>query len=249
MCCSRTTKTENSLPPTFDICSAGRKLGATYSITATAHPTGLLKRHLKTQQELKYQSAALTSAVQTGMGPGRTRYFDCVRNIAVLPASRLGGSDFDCNELPPCCLPGYSPAVMLEVSMPYPPVICRGMKADLKIFVHSPDELTEVVGPIQIRSITTRLRSTVTSRIGSSTRSDRMYKPIWHTIGSILVDREKFEVNSGMWQNCSTPDVPLSFQAFAVSQTYAIEVILGVSSNIRPEIQVRGTTSRWLSEC
>lgn len=249
MCCSRTAKTENSLPPTIEICSAGRKLGAIYSITATAHPTGLLKRHLKTQQELKYQSAALTSAVQAGIGSSRMRYSECVRNIAVLPASRLGGSDFDCNHLAPCCLPGYSPAVMLEVAMSYPPLLCRGRKANLNIFVHAPSELTEVVGPIQIRSITARLRGTVTSRIGSFTRSDRMYRPIWHTTGSIFVDQEKFEVDSGMWQNCSTPDVPLSFQAFAVSQTYAIEVILGVSSNIRPEIQVRDITSRGSSKC
>lgn len=249
MCCSRIVKTENSLPPSLDICSAGRKLRAMYSITATVHRPGLLRRQLKTQHEIKYQSASLIPAMQTHISPRCMPHSEYIRSIAALPISRLGGPDIDCNDLRPHCLPGYSPSVMLEVSMLYPPIVSRGTKTNLNIFVHSPCELVEVVGPIQIRSISARLCSTVTSRIGSSIRSDRVYKPIWHTTGAILVDQEKFEVDSGMWQNCNAPDVPLSFQAFAVSQTYAIEIILGVSSSLCPEIQVRDTISCRFSKC
>ena len=237
------TGTGSLLPPHLDIYSAGLKVRATYSITVRVHRPGLLKRSLKAQQELKYHPTALISRAQPCTGPGRHDYPECVRNTAMLPASSLGlPGDSPHEVLPPHCLPAYSPALMLELIMPYPALLSRGTKPKLQTLVHCPSGLVKAVGAVYIRSVTARLRSTTTSRIGSTSRTDTAYRPIWHATGVIPVDRQRFEVDCGVWQDCVPPDVPPSFESCGVSQAYAVEVILGVSSQLQPQTQVRDCT-------
>lgn len=245
-CCGKGIGRARSLPPTLDIHSAGLKSKAAYVISVNVRRRGFLQRKLRAQRELKYRSVALVPSIQNCMEPTCVRHPTLISSSAMLPASRLGGPDPDLvlDGVVPGCVPAYSPALTLEVLMPYPAILSRGGKATLQIIVHSSNDFSSVVGGVNLRSITARLRGTTTSRIGSSTRTDMVYQPIWHTTGKVPIEREKFEVGCGVWQDCSLPGaVPLSFQSCTVSQTYAVEVLLGVSSQLRPQIEVsRGSS-------
>jgi hypothetical protein len=170
----------------------------------------------------------------------------------MLPASRLGWPDNG-----PCLtstgrLPAYSPALTLELLMPYPATLCIGRDTCLQIFIHAGSNLLDVVGPLQLRSATARLRSTTTSRAGgAAVRTDVAYRSLWHSEGAVPIVCEKLKVDCGVWKNSSglLGISTLSFDSCAISREYAVEVVLGITSRLQPLTQVWNEDPRpkWLS--
>lgn len=243
-CCSGKAKAGCLLPPTLDMCSGGLKARVTYSVKVLVHRRGLFKRSLKAKQHLKYQPAALDPPAQVCAESGCSRCPEFIHSTAMLPASRLGWRNSTAApSLPgPECLPMYSPALMLEVLMPYPGILCVGRKTKLQIFVHTSGELLVAVEPLQLRSVTVRLRTSTTSRAGSAAaaaRTDVSYRLTWHSTGVVPLVQEKLMVDCGVWQDGGVPSMRSSFRSCAVSQTHAVEVMLGIASQRQPQTQVR----------
>ncbi len=236
-CCGRKAKTTCLLPPTLNICSAGLRATATYSISALACRAGLLRRNLRASAQLKYLPAAVLETYGGHPCP------ELIQKVAMLPAGLLGWPDkaVSCLSLAGC-LPAYSPALTLEILMPYPGTLCIGRGTMLQIFLHASSNLLGAVGPLQLRSAEAMLRSTTTSRVGSMLRTDVTYRSMWRSAGAVTIAQEKFKVDCGIWKDVQVPEfIGVSFNSCAVSREYAVEVTLGISSQRQLQTQVRTT--------
>ena len=250
-CCSGKAKTQCLLPPSLDICSAGLRAKATYYINALACRPGLLKRTLRATTQLRYQPPpALHPPTHTRVEEtDSTPRPEFVQTVAKLPASRLGWPD----NRPCLTSTGRLPAYLtLEVLMPYPATLCLGRDTCLQILIHAGSNMLDVVGPLQLRSATTRLRRTTTSRAGgAAVRTDVAYRSLWHSEGAVPIVCEKLKVDCGVWQNSGglLGINTLSFDSCAVSREYAVEVVLGITSRLQPLTQVwnEDPRSKWLS--
>lgn len=125
--------------------------------------------------------------------------------------------------------------------MPFPPLLAQEAAFPLQIFIHSSDDVFDILDAVHLRRLSVWLRARTTSRISSSSRVDRASWPIWDVKGDLVIDRNKVEVdiNCGMWQACKAPGtLPPSFDSCSISQEYAVEVIAGLSSQLTKELQV-----------
>ncbi len=222
----------------MDIKVSGLKAKVTYSIVTRVRRPGILSRWLKTSREIIFVPPVRPMLLKSSPNLDLGRFPYLVRNVAMLPASRLGAST-DLSLLPGC-LPPYSPALTLEVLMSHPPVLMPGKSCSLQISLCSSSSLVESVGPVQMRNVIVRLRSRTKGRISSFVRADTSYRTMWSIIGNVPIGRGKFEVDlrsmarTTIYQPTYLPSSPASSR-----ETTLIEVTVGISSQREQAIQVR----------
>ena len=245
-CYNQRPKAENLLPPTLNLRTRHLKVHVTYSIMVNLSHPGLFRRRLRARHELKFDTGCHGIATKSRWEPRPPMSSEFARNTAMLPASRLGGpsgevraSVFGVDRVPVQCPPAYSPALMLEVMMQRPVVLSHGdVPARVYLVVRAPHGLQEMVGGIRVRSVAAKLRIATKAVIGCESREVVVYRPMWNIIGDITVDQEQVEIDFGILQNCSVPaGVAPSFQSCAVRRSYAVEIVMGVSSTRQPEVQ------------
>ncbi|CAK7222186.1 hypothetical protein SCUCBS95973_004755 [Sporothrix curviconia] len=128
-----------------------------------------------------------------------------IRSTAWLPSDKLGldGTHADANTSAgsPGLLPPYSPAMTLEVAMPYPPVITPGQPIALGVVLRTPRAMLDAAERqnthIQLSSLSVRLKRQTQGRIGQSLRVDDTAWPMWAIRGSVPILHEKVDMSWG----------------------------------------------------
>ncbi len=221
----------------MDVKFSGMRAKVIYSVVVKVRRPRLFSRRLKENREVVYLPPGQGMPSKSSPNPEPGGFPHLIRDIAMLPASRLGATT-DLSPLPGC-LPPYSPALKLEVLMSYPPILTPGKACSLQMALSSSSSLVESVGAVQVRNTTVRLRSRTTSRISSFIRTDTSYRTMCSIVGDLPISQGRLQLDCGVWQNYYIQaDVP-SFESCLISRDYAIEVTVGVASQSEPAIQVR----------
>lgn len=159
--------------------------------------------------------------------------------------------------IPESLPPPYSPSMVLELVMPQPAVIAPGGGGiALGVFLRMPHGyLLGGSSGATLRSVHVNLRREMAARIGSAiARAAPVSWPLWSVEGAIPLRQERLDITEacgGAWASqCEVPAAARpSFRSCFLSQTYSIEVELGVSATpTSPEIRVSRQPS-YLSLC
>ncbi|CAK7214597.1 hypothetical protein SEUCBS140593_002235 [Sporothrix eucalyptigena] len=275
------------------------KVRISYSVTAVCRRPGgkkllrlLLQKNVAACQMINYAPPVIDQlqysqrlslpppSTDDSSDHGLTTSLKLIRSTAWLPASKLGidvsatGMEAKTTHvpetLPPGCLPPYSPAMTLEVVMPYPPVITPGQPVALGLFLRTPRALLDAVDSqhsgLQLCSLSVRLRRQTQGRIGQSMRADDTAWPMWSVNGTVPIRQEKVDIAWGEGVsregdqettnfNRMLMGVPAAaaihnqagFYTCFASRVYSIEVSMGVTVAVdrqksgTPEIQYAKT--------
>ena len=144
-----------------------------------------------------FPSLSLDTPLDKPTAPG------LIRNTAWLPSSALGldGDHDSTSTSSNNCLPPYSPAMALDVVMPYPPVITPGQPVALGLVLRTPRALLDAAAAheqhahLLVTSLTVRLRRQTHGSIGLSERVDDTMWPLWAVHGSVPVLQETMDMN------------------------------------------------------
>ena len=241
LCCGSdpTRPQRYPLPPTLTLNSSALKVRISYSITATIQRRSLFRRQKRAHQIIEYRPCGWSPEARPH--DASTTRPPCIRQIVMLPIAKLGGArDENAGPLTmdPEYLPAYSPALTLDVAIPGLAVLGPGCAIPIQVCLSCSPELLQSVGPLELRSTSVRLRGTTTAHIGASVRSHQDSWLLFSATGSVPVAKTKFEVDYGAWRDCRVPQVTLTFESCMVSRSYKVEVTVGVSSRLRPHVQV-----------
>ncbi|CAK7269817.1 hypothetical protein SEPCBS119000_003765 [Sporothrix epigloea] len=274
---SRTTKLPFCrLPPSTTFSTPALRVNIAYSVTAVCRRpgSGLLSQLLHSKNVVASQSItfAPSEAEQLLCGPYTPpsepqiqllpsspcqplpATCKLIRSTAWLSSSTLGvdGShSSNANVGPPGFLPPYSPAIRLDVVMPYPPVVTPGRTIALGLNLKTPRTVLDAANDkracLQLSSLSIRLRRQTQGSIGKSLRVDDTIWPMWSMHGNVPIQQEKLNIS---WITAAAGDgeqttagnllvlsVPASaailhqpgFWTCFASRTYSIEVSVGMT--------------------
>ncbi|CAK7231817.1 hypothetical protein SBRCBS47491_008058 [Sporothrix bragantina] len=265
------------LPPTTNFSTPGMRVRISYTITAVCKRPGsrllshlLLHKNLASCQSINYTppvteqllcgphmslpSSPEIQPVGANLDYNSPSTLKLIRSTAWLPSEKLGLDDAhsDNNAGPPAFLPPYSPAMTLEVVMPYPPVITPGQPVALGFFLRTPRSVLDAAdrqhSDLQLSSLSVRLRRHTQGSIGHSMRVDDTTWPMWAVHGSVPIRQEKVDMTWGLGSTGVDSEEPTSgnrlllgvpaaaaiqnkpgFWTCLASRVYSIEVSVGVT--------------------
>lgn len=127
--------------------------------------------------------------------------------------------------------------MQVELVLPEPPILTLGQPIPVRLVLYRLPQLPWR-NQIYVREVMVYLQSTATTTIGGSPRHVSETCPLWAMSGSVLVDRDTFEIDSGVWGSGLTARPPPTCQSCVVGLKHAIVAVAGISYGLGPSIQV-----------
>ncbi len=223
------------LPPSLYRDSPVLRVRVEYAIIITVHYNTTIcrvKRLRKVQRELPFRSEPGVVFLQASA-------------VGCLPASklcpkmddRLRQADKE-GSSSQSWLPLYSPSLQIEFGLPSPPVLTTRRATPVRLVLHVPAELLEG-DSIYLRSVTVHLKSSVAAVAGKISGSSTETAHCWSSGGRIPIDKEHFELESGVWGALTVFNALPTCTSCMLDLTHEVEVTAGISRGDSEEIQVR----------
>lgn len=138
-------------------------------------------------------------------------------------------------------LPPYSPRVELEVVLPSPPILARGVATPIALAILVPPELLSREA-VYLRSLAAYLRSSAEACVGGSSVPAAgacvHVAQFWSSQGKVPLASARNELDSGIWGTCAVTKTPPSCTSCTVTLTHTLEVCAGISREGSDDIQV-----------
>ncbi|KAF4825363.1 hypothetical protein CGCTS75_v009697 [Colletotrichum tropicale] len=219
------------LPPSTGINTAGLKVTVAYVLKVKIRRQGILRFNTVKKTELLFRPLPQFRVISPTIGD-----CSCTSSIAAeeletpQPLAQVRST-----------LPAYSPSLQLKMTIPAPPVLNPHKPLALALKVLVQPDLMQRLGPISLRNLVLRLRTTTTVCVGQSSREDVRYDPICGIMGDIPIapaeGQNGFALDPGIWKSHVVPLVSPTFGSSVLSIRHALEVICGFSTGTQKRIQ------------
>ncbi|CAI0648860.1 unnamed protein product [Colletotrichum noveboracense] len=212
------------LPSSTGINTAGLKVTVAYVLKVKIQRQGILRFNTVKKTELLFRPLPQFRVISPTIG-------DCSRGIGNSAAAGAG-PEYRAGIQPfPAAEDDHSGAAGLN---PHKPLA-------LALEVSVQPDLMQRLGPISLRNLVLRLRTTTAVCVGQSSREDVRYDPICGIVGDIPIAPAEgpngFSLDPGIWKSHIVPLVSPTFGSSVLSIRHALEVICGFSTGTHKRIQ------------